>query len=121
MKISFLSLDQEQNKTYFVSEAVKENNTYIFLDNSTENVIIYLTIEDESIYIRRTGEIEMFMHFKEGTTQKSSYKNKLGLEFEFQTQCTKLTVSDKKILIWYDMLMNDGFTSSFKLSLNIMN
>ncbi len=120
MKISFLSMDQEQNKTYFVSDAVVNQNTYIFADNSTEDVFIHLTIEKEDVYINRQGEIKMSMHFREGMILPASYKNSLGLEFEFEILCTKLTILDKKILIWYDMLIKDCATSSFKIAINIL-
>ena len=120
MQISFLSLDSEQNKVYFVSDATKTNSIYTFEDKSTEHTTIHLEVLEDKVCILRKGSVQMNMEFVEGHATKGTYEDVFGLTLEFTIYCEQLKIMDKKILIHYQMLQNNSVISTIKLALTFL-
>ena len=117
MKVSFLSIDDENNKINFSTEVTHVDNRYIFVDKTTENTIIEIEVLGECVRLTRTGNVTMYMLYDINNLTCGSYENKEGLEFEFEIQTTKLEIQKSKIRIDYSMIMDKQVMSSHKLSL----
>lgn len=121
MKISFLSMDDQKNKVYFVTEASYEGNAFIFADKSCRDTWIRMIIEENGIHLIRTGSIQMEMTFHLECLTAGYYKNEEGLEFDFSIECKKLSIQKKRISIQYDMLLEEKKVSSHNLSMTILD
>ena len=81
MKVSFLSIDDENNKINFSTEVTKVDNKYIFIDKTTPNTTIEIEVLGECIRLVRTGDTTMYMLYDLKNITSGSYENKEGLEF----------------------------------------
>jgi uncharacterized beta-barrel protein YwiB (DUF1934 family) len=117
MRVSFISLDEENNKVSFQSEVIKIDNVYKFKDESTTNTYIELEEIGSCFRLTRTGDINMYMLFDLNNITSGSYENKEGLEFNFEIKTSKIEVIKNKIRIDYSMIMDKQVLSSHKLSL----
>ncbi len=117
MKVNFLSFDENNNKIYFTSDYVKDDNKIVFLDKSTLNTEIHLQIKDKEVVLERIGSTNMQMIFNLKKLTKGFYNNDLGLEFNFQIKCYKLLCRDNKLNVEYDLIMEDGQKHGHKIAL----
>lgn len=117
MKVSFLSLDDSNNKVNFTTEVVSRDNLYMFNDLSTTNTQIEIEVLDDSLRLIRTGDITMNMLFDLHNQTRGSYKNNEGLEFVFEVLTTRLEITSNKIRIDYEMIMEKETLSKHKISL----
>lgn len=120
MKVKFLSLDDQNEKNYFESDASRSGQDIIFLDKTTPNTTIEFSFLEDSVKMIRTGDVNSFMEFKLNETTKGKYHNLLGLEFDFNVLCTKLEVADNKIRIDYILILDEYIQTNHKISLLIL-
>ena len=83
----------------------------IFVDKTCENTTNHLILLDNQIKLIRLGEVNMEMLFDLSKETIGKYSNNLGLEFSFVVKCYNLKVQKNRILIEYNMIL-DEFTSS---------
>ena len=117
MKVSFISIDDENNKINFSTEVTKVDNIYRFIDKTTNNTTIEIEVLGNSVRLTRIGDITMYMLYDINNITSGSYENVEGLEFNFEIKTTKLEVQNNKIRIDYSMIMDKQVMSSHKLSL----
>ena len=115
MILTFHSIDSNDNKIIFNTEYTKKDNLVIFKDKSMENSVIELTIENDSITLKRTGDNEMDLMLIYNQKTTGFYKNNMGLEFEFEAYTTSLNITSKKISIEYTMFLEDNPISTHKI------
>ena len=111
MRLSFHSISDNEDKIFYETSYVKEDNELVFLDKTCENTTNHLIFIDDKIKLVRTGEINMEMLFDLSKDTIGNYSNNMGLEFSFIIRCYNLKVTKNKILIEYNMIL-DEFTSS---------
>ncbi|MDE6407929.1 MAG: DUF1934 family protein [Anaeroplasmataceae bacterium] len=112
MVVSFLSFDNEKNKTSFQAEAVQNDNVIKFEDKSSTGTQIQITILEDSFILQRFGFIEMYLQFCLDKHTKGKYKNKDGLEFDFEVHTKSLSIEKTKLKVCYDMVMDGEIISS---------
>lgn len=115
MQVFFYSLDNQNNKVSFNTAYKREDNKIIFEDKSIENTVIYLYIYKDKLILERKGSVEMKISFIKNKSIPSYYKNQLGLEFNFIAKCHKLTITENRIDIEYDMILDNDLISSHKI------
>lgn len=99
MVVSFLSIDQENHKIAYQSEATVYHNTYTFLDKSLKDTSIELTKTTDFVTLRRFGYCTMDMQFCLNKITHGVYNNKDGLEFSFSIRTTELKIENSRIRI----------------------
>ncbi|MDE6047614.1 MAG: DUF1934 domain-containing protein [Anaeroplasmataceae bacterium] len=112
MVVSFLSFDNEKNKTSFQTEAIQNGNIIRFEDKSSIGTQIQITLLEDSFVLDRFGLIEMHLHFCLDKFTKGTYKNTEGLEFDFWVQTSSLAIEKNKLKVNYDMKMDEEILSS---------
>lgn len=117
MRVAFLSMDEEKNKIYFETDCFKKDNQISFTDKSIPNTLINIELKENAVILNRTGETEMWMIFKENTKTSGFYKNQSGLSFDFEIVCHKLLRNDRKIMVYYDLVLDKVEVHSHKISL----
>lgn len=117
MKVAFLSLDDENNKIHFESEASRKENEIIFLDQTTPNTTIEFKIESESVTMVRTGDVNSYMEFVLNKKTKGNYQNIMGLEFDFEVLCTYFLITTNKIRLDYELILDEHTKTMHKISL----
>ena len=117
MKVTFLSLDDEKNKVFFESEASKQGNEIIFIDKTSTNTTIEMTVNEDEVKMVRKGTVNSTMVFSITKKTKGNYNNEMGLEFDFDIHCTRLEVSKNKILIHYTLILDEFMKTNHKISL----
>ena len=117
MKVTFLSLDDQMNKVHFESEASRNENEIIFVDKTSPNTTIELTIFDNEVKFVRTGSISSEMVFIQNKKTKGNYSNDMGLEFDFDIYCSRLDITKNKILIHYTLVLDEYMKTNHKISL----
>lgn len=119
MIVSFLSLDEEKNKTFFQSEATKHNNEIVFEDKSSPNTTIKLTFSRDMLILERFGFIETRIHFCMDKLTQGFYKSQDGLEFQFTVHTLQLCIEEMKFKAKYEMWMEEEklSTHTFQVSL----
>lgn len=121
MKVSFLSMDDQKNKVYFVADASFKENVLSFVDKSCEHTQITMTLEEDRITLARTGLVQMEMIFELEHFTPGAYQNEEGLEFTFKIFCKRLSIQKKRMIIQYDMLLDQQILSSHTLSVTILD
>ena len=117
MKVSFISIDDENNKINFSTDVTLLDNKYTFIDKTTPNTNIEIEVLGECVRLTRTGDTTMYMLYDLKNITSGSYENVEGLEFSFEIKTTKLEIQKTKIRIDYSMIMDKQVLSSHKLSL----
>jgi len=115
MEVFFYSLDNQNNKVSFKSNAEYINNKLVFVDKSIESTVIQLSISSDKLVLERTGNTIMKLAFIENKSSEAYYKNEMGLEFDFIVKCNKLIITDNRIDIEYDMILDKELLSSHKI------
>jgi uncharacterized beta-barrel protein YwiB (DUF1934 family) len=103
MELVFYSLDNDNNKVFFRAEYKIIDNQIIFQDKATENTMIYLTINEDSLIFERKGNTSMTMTLMENIETFGHYESSAGLFFDFRIITKKLMVLDKRIEIEYTL------------------
>ena len=106
MKVTFLSLDDQMNKVHFESEASRNENEIIFVDKTSPNTTIELTIFDNEVKFVRTGSINSEMVFIQNKKTKGNY-----------SYCSRLDITKNKILIHYTLVLDEYMKTNHKISL----
>lgn len=113
MKAHFYSISKNSNVKY-ISDLKIDNNTYSFKDS--DNTFINLSIlNNNHIIINRFGSISMDMVFKTLEKTKSFYKNDMGLEFDLEIFTKDISISKDKIVIEYDLYLDNILNDSYKI------
>lgn len=115
MKVFFYSIDDEENKISYNSEAHYEDDMLVFEDKSYENTKMYLKIDKDRVIINRKGMIIMNLELIGNKKTKGYYQNEIGLEFDFIIDCSNLVITDKRIDISYAMILDNQVLSSHKI------
>lgn len=115
MVVSFFSVDNQNNRVCFKSEAVYENNTLVFQDKSVRDTYIHVTKHKDKLCFERKGSVCMSMELELGCRRTGFYKNALGLEFSFTSYCHILKITEKKIEMEYDMILDGDVLSKHKI------
>ncbi|MCM1130602.1 MAG: DUF1934 domain-containing protein [Roseburia sp.] len=113
MVVSFLSFDNEMNKTSFQSKAMQKGNEILFEDKSSIDTKIKITILENSLILERFGFIEMILHFCLDEYTRGTYRNKDGLEFDFEIYTKSLAIEKNKLKVSYDMLKDKEIINTF--------
>ncbi|MGM9969701.1 MAG: DUF1934 family protein [Anaeroplasma sp.] len=114
MQVTFHSLDSDENKIFFKSDAHYENDYIVFEDKSCQNTIIYLKI-DSIINLIRKGKVNTNISFIEGIKTDCHYNNDIGLEFDFQVLTNNININKNKITIEYTMFLDGKEFSTHKI------
>lgn len=115
MVVSFFSIDNQNNRVCFKSEAVYENQTLIFQDKSVKDTYIHVAENGDKLRFERKGAVRMVMELEVGCLRNGFYKNDLGLEFTFFSYCRALKITEKKIEMEYDMILDEAVLSKHKI------
>ncbi len=116
MKVHFYSIARD-SKVDYITEAEAVENVYLFKDESLENTFNKLIVYSDYISLIRNGQTEGEFHFKLGKRTKASYKNQLGLMFDFLVYTKRLEVTPKKIIIEYDFFIDGEYQDTIKIYL----
>ena len=118
MNLTFYSIDSNEDKVIYTVPYKELSSTSLeFEDKTIENTIIRLDINNtSSILFKRIGNVDMEMNLILNKKTIGYYKNHLGLEFEFSVLTNKIEFIDNKLIIEYNMTINDD-ESSHKLSI----
>jgi uncharacterized beta-barrel protein YwiB (DUF1934 family) len=111
MRLSFHSISDNEDKIFYETEYVIEDNEIVFVDKTCENTTNHLILLEDKIKLIRLGDVNMEMLFDLSCDTKGKYSNNIGLEFDFIVRCYNLKIQKNKILIEYNMIL-DEFTSS---------
>ncbi len=120
MIVSFISIDEDDNKIEYTSSADVINDKIIFMDKSTTNTNIMIYKKNDSLYLKRYGLIDMTMEYKLGNKTLGYYKNQDGIEFEFQTYTNYLEIKDDKYIVDYEMIVENDVVSKITFVLEIL-
>ncbi len=115
MEVSFYSIDNENNRISYKSEAKIENGFIVFEDKSLDSTNVYIKKENDSLTILRAGKINMEIKLIPDTLTTGAYQNDIGVEFEFNTFCKKLLLSEKRYDAEYDIILDKDIISSHKI------
>lgn len=115
MKLTFHSIDDENNKIIYKSDYVKNNNTIIFDDKSVENTKVYLEINNDNIIFERKGNINMKINLTLNKKTEGYYQNDIGLDFKFYIVTNKIENNKNKITIEYSMYLDEDLMSTHKI------
>lgn len=115
MIVTFHSLDNDNNKIYFKSEAQIIDDYIVFDDKSIENTKIYLKYNSSSVIFKRVGNTNMSIEYIQDKITTGTYKNELGLEFNFSVDTTSFSIEKDKIIIEYNMYIEKDYISSHKI------
>lgn len=118
MQVTFTSVDDQMNRVQFSTPVEQLTNGYQFKDESMDQTMLTVLIEEDCIHFIRTGQVDMTIVFDRMTTTIGSYKNTEGLEFQFLIHCKRLLISSKQIIIHYDMILDEKTKSKHKISLH---
>ncbi len=120
MIVSFISIDEDNNKIEYTSHANIDNNKIIFKDKSTNDTNIMIYQESDSLYLKRYGMVDMIMEYKLGYKTKGYYKNQDGIEFEFQIFTKYLEINADKCIVDYQMIVENDVVSKTSVILEIL-
>lgn len=115
MKITFHSINSENNKICFTSDGYYENDVLVFEDKSISNTKIYLNISSSFIEFQRKGEIEMYLKIIKNQKTAGYYKNSIGLDFEFEVNTKEVIIKNNKILLEYSLILDNEEISTHKI------
>ena len=115
MELVFYSLDNDNNKVFFRANYEKINNQIVFPDKATENTMIYLTINEDSLIFERKGNTSMTMTLKENIETFGHYESSAGLFFDFSIVTKKLMVLEKRIEIEYTLFILGDVIGTHKI------
>lgn len=115
MVVHFYSLDQENQRITYTSEAKIEDNSLVFLDKSVENTTIYIRRLEDKLVFERKGDVQMQMTLILNQKTKAYYKNNFGLEFSFQVECHRLEQKKNRIDLEYTMFLDSDAMSRHKI------
>lgn len=111
MYISFQSVDSENHKIEYLSEATLLENWIEFEDKSCVETKILLRIDNGQVELKREGFINMSIKFHLYEVTCGAYVNTDGLDFEFEIYTSELQIEEGKLMIKYDMIMDDEVIS----------
>lgn len=114
MHLIFKSIDGLNNEINYTSKYIKENNTYIFDDNTDKNTKINLEINDEIIF-RRIGDTNMLLILNLNRITDGFYSNIRGLEFKFKCKTNELIYENDKLYINYDLFVENELINTQKI------
>jgi uncharacterized beta-barrel protein YwiB (DUF1934 family) len=115
MRLSFHSIDDNDNKIFYEADYEKSDNEIVFIDKTLENTTNHLIIDQDKLKLIRLGEVEMEMTFDLNRSTNGYYKNTMGLEFTFTVKTNKLKVVKNKILVEYNMILDEFTASTHKI------
>ncbi len=118
MKVSVLSMNDQKEKVSFQSEAIQEDNKIQFEDKSYPNTQIILSLLEESILLERSGDVQMHMHFHPQEITDGWYRNKEGLQFDYQVQTMDILRKNNKIKVTYILFLDHSpiSTTTFQIT-----
>ena len=111
MVVSFRSLDSENNKIEYISEAEQVEDYIEFEDKSCFDTKIRLKIENGIAEFIRFGFISMSIKFQLNKITPGAYVNAEGLDFEFEIYTTELQIEKDKFSVRYNMIMDNNVIS----------
>lgn len=120
MIVSFISIDEEDNKIEYTSHADIDDNKIIFKDKSTNDTNIMVYQINDSLFLKRYGMIDMLMEYKLDCNTIGYYKNQDGIEFEFILHTNYLEIKDNKYIVDYEMIVGNDIVSKITFVLEIL-
>lgn len=115
MKVTFHSLDSNDNKVFFRSTCVKNGNEYRFKDKSAANTEISLSIRGNEVLFSRRGEIEMDLLINPTEKTEGHYKNSMGLLLNFMVTTSLLKIEENRIEMEYSLFFDEEMLSTHKI------
>ncbi len=116
-KIHFYSYQDGLDTISFETKVDVSNDKYSFKDESYEDTFIEFLFNENEIEFKRFGKINNLMTFRLNEYTKATYKNDMGLEFEYEVLTKEIFIKDDKIKITYDYFMDKEKISSVKIIL----
>lgn len=115
MVVSFFSTDNQNNRVSFRAEAVYDKETLVFQDKSVKDTYIRVSVSGNKLCFERKGAVCMAMELEAGARRTGWYKNAMGLEFSFVSDCRVLKITEKKLEMEYDMILDGEVLSKHKI------
>ena len=115
MRLSFHSIDDNDNKIFYESDYEKSEKEIMFIDKTLENTTNHFIFLKDKLKLIRSGDVEMEILFDLSNLTKGYYKNTMGLEFEFFIKTNTLKVEKNKILVEYNMILDEINTTTHKI------
>ena len=114
MKVSFKSLDNENNEITFSVDGNYINGYLVFEDSVVPETLIYLKSDENYIELLRKGKINMSLTLE--TNKKGTLKYKEdNLYFELEAITKEIKVNDKEIYFEYDLFDDIYFVGNHKI------
>lgn len=92
----------------FNTEASINDGIIDFKDESLENTRIQLEIypDDSAVRFKRYGDTCMDITFIDQTVSQGYFRNKMGLEFNFEANTNLVEIHEKSISLIYELYVN---------------
>lgn len=121
MKVHFYSISETQ-KTSYKGDFSFEDGCIVFVDQSTQNTMQSIKIiNNQKILLKRTGSTNQKILFDSNKKTIGTYSDELGFDFEFIVDTKNIELTDDKIYIEYDLLIDNINQGTFKIYLLIKN
>lgn len=116
MKIKFYSISDGQTIKYETDAIDYNEDMYLFLDKSLPNTTLYLEkLNNDSLLFKRYGDTQMEIVFSKHNKSMGTYKNSMGLDFEFEAYTNDLIIYKDKISIDYEFYFDNIHQGNFKI------
>lgn len=117
MKVTFLSMDEDENKVFFESDASFCEDEIVFADKSLTDTTLYLRFEPDRLNLRREGQVFMRLSFRQHHKTDGFYRDSFGLEIPLTVLCTFLKVEAKKTIVHYELWWDEQMKTKHKILL----
>ena len=116
MLVTFEMITENMNINYKVF-GKKDGNVLTFPDKSVPNTMMKVIINDDSIEIIRSGNVNMTQVFILNKKKFGFYKNDLGMEFKIASYTKEMIVTENSITLLYEHYLENEWQSSNKLKI----
>lgn len=115
MRLSFHSIDDEENKIFYEANYERSDNEIMFVDKVLENTVNHIIFDEDKLKLIRTGDTQSEIIFDISRQTPGFYKNSIGLEFEFIIKTNKIKIENNKILVEYNMILDEFTATTHKI------
>lgn len=72
-------------------------------------------LENKIFFERENNDVKIYLEFEKNKSIITKYVIKdMGIEIKLESKTKNLIINDNKIMVEYDLFMNDEFSDSFK-------
>lgn len=116
MLINFKMVNKETNIEFKVF-GKKHDNIISFADKSNKDTMIHLSILDDKVDIKKSGNIKMHQEFILNKKVLGSYETYDGFSFNIASYTKKIETNEHYVYIEYDYYLDDEYQSSNKIEI----